>query len=277
MFGYVIVNKPELKIKDYDKYHSYYCGLCHALHKKFGRAGQLTLSYDMTFLNVLLSGLYDTDGEGDATEEESMHTCIMHPTKKQLRTDSDFASYCADMNILLSYYNLQDDWYDSRDIKSRTAAMLLQKYIPELEEEYPRQNYAIRKYIAKLHTVEDLEETNIDLASGLTGEMLGEIFSMKDDEHAASLRKLGFFLGKFIYLMDAYEDRESDKESGNYNVFNLQEVEMQDEEIIQILQMMMSECALAFEALPIIKNVEILRNIIYSGVWTKLKMMHEEK
>ena len=57
MFGYIIVNKAEMKFKEFDVYHSYYCGLCRKLKEKYGVAGQLSLSYDMTFLLMLLSGL----------------------------------------------------------------------------------------------------------------------------------------------------------------------------------------------------------------------------
>ena len=36
MYGYVIVNKPELKFKEYDRYRSYYCGLCDILREQSG-------------------------------------------------------------------------------------------------------------------------------------------------------------------------------------------------------------------------------------------------
>ena len=58
MFGYVIVNKPELKIKDFDTYQSFYCGLCKALHEDFGRRGQLTLNFDLTFLEMCIRDRY---------------------------------------------------------------------------------------------------------------------------------------------------------------------------------------------------------------------------
>ena len=53
MFGYIIVNKQELKFREFDVYQSYYCGLCQSLKERFGRRGQLTLSYDMTFVALL--------------------------------------------------------------------------------------------------------------------------------------------------------------------------------------------------------------------------------
>ncbi len=58
MFGYIVVNKAEMKFKEFDKYHAYYCGLCRKLREKYGVAGQFSLSYDMTFLLMLLTGLY---------------------------------------------------------------------------------------------------------------------------------------------------------------------------------------------------------------------------
>ena len=59
MFGYIAINKAEMKFKDYDMYHSYYCGLCKCLKECYGIRGQMTLSFDMTFLIVLLTGLYE--------------------------------------------------------------------------------------------------------------------------------------------------------------------------------------------------------------------------
>lgn len=39
MFGYIIVNKQELKFREFDVYQSYYCGLCQSLKERFGRRG----------------------------------------------------------------------------------------------------------------------------------------------------------------------------------------------------------------------------------------------
>ena len=58
MFGYVVLNKPEIKFKDFDMYRSFYCGLCRELRERYGISGQITLSYDMTFVILLLSALY---------------------------------------------------------------------------------------------------------------------------------------------------------------------------------------------------------------------------
>ena len=270
MFGYVIANKAELKVKDYEIYHSYYCGLCRTLKERFGRAGQLTLSYDMTFLYVLLSGLYEPD------EKDTERFCVLHPTEKQLQRENDLAAYAADMNVLLSYYDLMDDWSDDKNRKSLAAAKALKKHVARISENYPRQARAVERYISELAAAEKSGEGSIDLASGLTGTMLGEIFCMKEDEWALTMRRLGFYLGKYIYLMDAWEDRVADKEKGSYNVWLRQDHEVSEDEALSILNLMMSECAFSFEALPVLKNAEIIRNIIYSGVWIKFEQVKQK-
>ena len=55
MFGYIVMNKPEIKFKDFDLYRSFYCGLCRELKSKYGISGQISLTYDMTFVVILLS------------------------------------------------------------------------------------------------------------------------------------------------------------------------------------------------------------------------------
>lgn len=104
---------------------------------------------------------------------------------------------------------------------------------------------------------------------------MAELFVYRQDEWEDSLRKIGFFLGKFIYLMDAYEDVEDDIKSGCYNPLKSRfrdnpEFAM---DCRQILTLMMAECSREFEKLPILLHVEILRNILYSGVWCRYTMV----
>ena len=97
---------------------------------------------------------------------------------------------------------------------------------------------------------------------------MAQIFLYREDEWKNQLYKMGFFLGKYIYLMDAYEDIEKDVKKGNYNPFTeIYKNENFDDFVQKILTMMISECAREFENLPIIEDVDILRNILYSGVW----------
>lgn len=130
MFGYITVNRPELKVKESAAYDAYYCGLCHALHGRHGRAGQLTLTYDMTFLVILLNGVYEHP------LHEKTGRCLVHPMKQHTERWNDFSSYCADMNVLLAYYNLLDDWQDERRISRFAAAQLLSKQYEAIKAKY---------------------------------------------------------------------------------------------------------------------------------------------
>ena len=99
-----------------------------------------------------------------------------------------------------------------------------------------------------------------------------EIFAYRQDLWEPTLRRMGFFLGKFIYLMDAYDDVEEDIKKGNYNPFSRSYImEGFDEQVRQMLIMMMAEVCREFEKLPIIKYTDILRNILYSGVWCRFE------
>ena len=262
MFGYLALNKGELKIKDYETYHSFYCGLCDSLKEEFGRAGQMTLTFDMTFLTILLTSLYELP------DEKSMERCILHPVKKHSMIRNEATDYCSAMNILLSYHNLMDDWIDQKKVEKLILARQLKKKYDRVENMYKRQAKAVRSYIKQLHRCEKNKETDLDKIAGYTGKLLGEIFAWKEDMWAPHLKKLGFYIGKYIYLMDAFEDRKKDEENNQYNPWLLQTKEYNNNEYCQIvLRMMMIEATKEFEFLPLVEYVDILRNVLYSGVW----------
>ncbi len=272
MFGYITVNRGELKVKDLEKYQAYYCGVCQDLKKSCGNLSRMTLTYDMTFLAILLTGLYEEK------PRREKHFCLFHPFQKKLCLRNSCTQYAADMNVLLVYHNLMDDWLDEKKKKSLVAARLLQHSYGRVAARYPRQVGAICSYLKALHQVEEKKEGDLDRAAGLTGQLMGEIFRYREDIWAEDLEKLGFYLGKFIYLMDAYEDTKKDRKSGNYNPFlGLVDQEDYQEKALQVLTMMAASASKAFERLPVLENVDILKNILYAGIWTRYQMLRTEQ
>ncbi len=271
MFGYVMVNKPELKIKDFERYQSYYCGLCKTLKKSYGKRGQITLTYDMTFLVLFLTALYEPQ-----TYIKKV-SCMVHPFTKHIIRVNAISEYAADMNFLLTYYKFLDDWKDDKSIKSLLASFAYRKKCNHLEAKYERQSKVVRNALQDLFECEKRQESNIDVVSRCFGELIAELFVYKKDEWEKSLRKIGFYLGKFIYLLDAYDDLEEDKKKNHYNPFLLQGETNLPEYCKNILILMMAECAKEFEKLPIIEETDILRNIIYSGVWMKYEQVNHRK
>ena len=276
MYGYVSVNTSELKVREFDEYNAWYCGLCHCLKKGFGRAGQLIIQHDMTFLIYLLQGLYEP------AESSFSGRCIAHPMKKRTFTVSDVSSYAADMNILLAWYKLVDDWEDDKSKKARVMMAALKKGAKRVREKYPKKAEAVEAAFNKLGELEKDGSDQLDAVSGCFGEVMAEVCDFRDDEWSDELRRIGFFLGKFIYIMDAYEDMESDKKTGSYNCLvnvydGFEKKEDAEMFVYSLLNMVMAECAKAFEMLPIVRNAEVLRNIIYAGVWGKWSELHPEE
>lgn len=273
MFGYIAVNKAEMKFKDYDIYHSFYCGLCKVLKRNYGMRGQMTLSFDMTFLIILLTGLYEPE-----TKTETIR-CAAHPFEKHIARTNELTDYAAAVNLILSYYKCKDDWDDERKKKSYAAAKLLAPKMNDLKERYPEKISIVSSGLKKLSALERQDEQSADIMAGIFGEIMAELFVFRHDEWEASLRKIGFFLGKFIYLMDAYEDVEKDIKTGNYNPLKQTFPNNPDfaDNCRELLTMMMAECSREFERLPILLYADILRNILYSGVWCRYAMVTEKR
>lgn len=274
MFGYININQKELSEENKKIYQAYYCGLCQKLKTNCGTKGQMLLSYDLTFLIVLLTGLYELEN----TETE--FTCPLHPTKKRTAYINKATEYAADMNLILAYQNLLDDWKDEKSYTKKAFVKILDKDYTRIVSKYPRQVKALEEFMRKTAEVEKNKETNLDLVAGLTGEMLGEIMCWREDEWQEELRTIGFYMGKFIYLMDAYEDYDADQKKNCYNPLVYMEKE-NDQEFDTfcklLLTSMMSECAKSFERLPILLHADILRNILYSGVWSKYEYLQLRK
>lgn len=272
MFGYIMINKAEMKFREFDVYHSFYCGICRDLKRKYGASGQIALSYDMTFLAILLTGLYEPE-----TVEGSCK-CVAHPFEKHETRNNIYTEYAADMNALFACYKCRDDWKDEKKFWKLVHGRMLEGKTGKLQEGYGEKLEKISLLMQRFSEAEQAGESDIDTMAGLFGRVMAEIVTPKEDEWAENLRAFGFFLGKFIYLCDAYEDVEKDRKRGTFNPLKAKfERPDFEEECKTILMMMMSECCREFEKLPILENVEILRNILYSGVWGRYEAVHEKR
>jgi len=303
MFGYISVNGPELKVRELELYRAVYCGICAELKERYGRRGQILLSYDCTFLALLLQGVYEPE------ETRRRTRCLVHPGVKHLEIRSKYTAYAADMNVLLACAKAADDAADDGSVKGKAVTALLRKDYERLREQYPRQEAALRRSIRRLQRAEKAGSADIDRVTGCTGTFLGEMCAPEKDIWYRDLRECGFYLGKFVSLLDAYDDLESDLAKGRYNVLSALANELSErpasrdrapkqsdsrkektgtaeggkvsrnpvperpeglrEETEAMLTDMAACACRAFERLPVVENVDILRNILYSGIWTR--------
>lgn len=272
MLGVMTVRQPELRFREFDRYRGVYCGLCRSIGKRCGAVCRMALSFEMTFVAMLLTSLYEPETAQD------MRRCPLHPIKKRLMLSNEAIDYCADMSALTAYYDLRDGWEDEKKVSHLAASGLLKAAAQRAGEKWPTQRDAIVSYVEKLHAVEAANEQNLDTAANLTGEMFAELLLMKKDVYERDLRELGFYLGKFIYLCDCYEDVERDVKRNNYNPLIARSGEesfaVQCEEMLSLI---MAQAARAFERLPLLEDAEIMRNILYSGVWMRFEQATERR
>lgn len=272
MFGYVTAYEPELKVKDFQKYKSYYCGLCQTLRKKYGHLGQMTLTYDMTFLIVLLTSLYESE-----TKAGRCH-CKVHPIKKQSILQNEITEYAADLNLILAYYHMKDDWQDEKRVSGFLGTCVLRRRVKKAVRKYPRQSKVIQKELKNLATYEKADTKDIDYPAGCFGRLMAELFIYKKDCWEDTLRRMAFYLGKYIYIMDAYDDLDKDIKEDSYNPLKFMAgQEKYEEQCREILCMMLGECTAEFEKLPLILDIDILRNILYDGVWKRYRKLQEKE
>ena len=272
MFGYVEANKKQLTSEEERLYRGYYCGLCRSLRRQFGTVGRLTLNYDITFMALFLADLYDEEGTG------MEFRCAVHPRKPQYEIETGVLDYAAAMNILLAYYNLQDNWEDDKNVAARNAARRLRKFLPEIAQKFPAQAEGVRREIEAMRREESRLPREADTAANISGRLLGHLFVYRKDHWSEDCRKLGEAIGRFVYWMDAYEDLEKDRERGRYNPFILlADNPDYEQRVHEMLTGALGEAAVILERLPLVEHLSLLRNIIYSGVWNRYRAKGEEK
>lgn len=272
MFGYVRINKMDLTFREFDYYKGYYCGLCKYLKENHGEVSRLSLNYDITFLIVILTALYKLDS--DITYER----CIANPLKKKMRIVNEITEYAASMNILLSYYKLEDNLYDDNGIKDKLAYELYKGKLKKAYEKYPQRAEYIKQQLGNLRELEKQESKSIDKVSNIFGNLMGEIFVYKKDEYEQNLRNIGFNLGKYIYILDAYEDLEEDNKKGRYNPF-IDYIDKKEElknKVDRLISMSLGMATKNIEQLNLEFNKSIIDNIIYSGVYLRYKSILEK-
>ena len=178
----------------------------------------------------------------------------------------------------MCFFPTTNAWNDERKYRKLAYAKLLEGKCRKMEAAYSEKIRRVDELLKEISQGELAQDYNMDQMAGRFGEVMAEIFAWRRDEWEESLRKIGFYLGKFIYLMDAYEDLEQDKKNGMYNPFQqMFDTPDFEETSNRILTMMMAECSREFEKLPILEDVEILRNILYSGVWCRYEAVRKRR
>lgn len=273
MFGYVNVLKDELKVKEYNDYRAYYCGLCHELGKKHNQLSRFSLNYDMTALAILL------DAVGDKECEFCMKGCVKRVGRRKTACSNENLSFAADMNVLLAYYKLLDDIKDNHSVKALFAITVFLRKAKKVKKKYPDVANEVSLRLKRLSFLEESGCDCVDKAAFEFAKITECIFAKK----VPLLGDVGFSLGRLVYIMDAYDDMDKDLKSKSYNPANIQfgYSGKTDDALVKAisdsLYYSLADTAEKYGALDIKKNREILNNIMYLGLRSKADRIIDER
>lgn len=275
MFGFVTISDNDLSDSERERYRSVYCGVCRALKQRFGQLPRFALNNDLTFVALLLMSLYEPE------ETPGLGRCAAHPVKPRPYVESELVDYAADMTIVMAYHSMLDNWNDDRSCQSLVFSKVLKTGYDRVRKRYPRQCGACERGLGRISQIErdqmralrdasDGESTLLDpdACANEFGAIMAEVLVFKEDEWSGQLRSFGFELGRFVYQMDAVYDLPKDLESGSYNPF--MQSDLGSDELRMLLMNRMAAAVDVFERLPLVQDVQILRSVLYAGVWGRL-------
>lgn len=270
MFGYVTVCKECMSQEDYDLFRAYYCGLCHATGKQCSQISRLGLSYDITFLAIVLSAVTEC---GD---EFSKYRCAAHPLKNHAAViNSRAVDYAASMGVILTYLKFLDDWHDERSLKALLSMIIFYRGSRRVRKKYFRQYECIRSELMRLN---ECEKNNacIDEAADCFAKILEVLFTPEFITDATQLKILGWFgynIGRWIYVIDAYNDIKDDFKHKSYNPFIAEfgadiftHITSLKQRLNTTLTLNLDTTASAYELLTVYKNDGIIRHIVYTSL-----------
>ena len=266
MFGYIAPRLDVLTEEQQLRYRAFYCGLCQELGSLSGRSGRVLLSHDLTFLAILLSSLEEPEDRKDEIR------CELHPLQKRSIIRNRATGYAAAMNLILMDLKCEDQIRDDHSRAASAEKKRLQPALIRLCGEYPRQAGEARQALEALWQEESAPAPSPDRLGNLSGEMLGAVFvpDWVSPFWQPALCSLGQGLGRFVYWMDAWEDRDRDHRKRVFNPLDRLEVDSDLEAFVhEMLEMLIAEAAAVFENLPLEKDLDLLRNVLYSGVWQR--------
>ncbi len=276
MFGYVKAYKPEMKVKDYELYKGVYCSICKQLGRSYGPLAQLSLSYDITFLALVRMAV------SSECPEFKKSKCSYNPLKKCncCQKGNKEIMYSVECAIIMLYGKVKDNIKDSGFFK-RLACYLILPFISAMHKKaagrQPEVENIVRTAMEEQAKVEKSGSQLIDEAAHPTAAALSKIISAGyDGNEKIILDRMGYLIGRWIYIIDAVDDLFDDKKSGGYNplISKLSEYESKGDNgladfkdyLTGVLNLTVDECIKSFELLKLQRFSDILNNILYLGL-----------
>ena len=262
MFGYIRPLECELKVREQAEYRGAYCGLCKSIGRRYGQIERLTLSYDCAFLALVLAGMTDA-------LHYSPGNCgpRVYRGRRPIAEASPVLDYAADVNVLLAWYKAADDAADEKNAKAAAARISLRRAYRKAAKVHPALDLAIHEAMNRLNAVEAEKIASTDEPGDAFGRLLSAVIlhaPMLPEREKAAAEWMFYNLGKWIYLIDAWDDKESDSKRGGYNPFLLSQMPVEQAEFL--LNITRSEVEKAFDLLKLQTQSGLLENIVRLGL-----------
>ena len=272
MFGYIRPVRDELRMKDYDRYHAAYCGLCRSLGKRFGFFSRFLVNYDLTFLYLLLSS-----PESPQPLDRCRCPARLGCRKKPCIVDPSLMDDVAAADVILCRHKLEDDILDAGFWKAsvcRLVKLLTAGGYRKARKQLPDFDKTVQAQLQALRGLEQEDSPSIDATADCFARILsGCALRFDAPELLRPLEQLLYHIGRFIYLIDALDDLAEDCKTGSYNPlrfrFQTEDGKLREEDASyfrELINASVNLCGAAFELLPHRSHGELLENIIYLGL-----------
>ncbi len=269
MFGYVTIGNNQVIENEYSVFSSYYCGVCKATGKIASHIARIGLSYDITFLALILSSLEEK------SQCKDTH-CVIHPIKKRKYiTDDKAVSYAAATGVILTYLKFKDDWHDDKSIKALLGMAAFWRGCRKAKKLLGKEYAVIKNQLDILSDYEKQGSDSIDDTAEAFGRILECLFTpefITDEKQRRALAWLGFNLGRWIYVIDAVNDFKKDLKSGAYNPLikmGYTDFETCARDMELSLTLTLDGIATSFELTDIKQNKDLIAKIIYISLKEK--------
>jgi hypothetical protein len=269
LFGYVRPFKPELRIKEYETYKAIYCGLCSKLGKLYSPFSKLVLSYDFTFVVMLALSL---DGGCPVYKDKR---CWLNPLKKCMRVQSDEAlAFACHLQMLMLYHKVRDDVADGHGfskLKAWFAYPFARLAYKKAKRMLPGLDAGMTAMMAEQSKLEKERCSDLDRAAHPSAQMLGEALAAlsQDTTKKRILDRIGYCVGRWVYIIDALDDYDKDRKSSSYNPLIESygsDKEAATQAAVYALNMSAAQAQAAFELLEPVRYRELLENLFYLGL-----------
>ncbi len=270
MFGFIRPVKPELRVREVDRFQAVYCGLCHEIKRRYGRMQTWFLSYDMTFLALVL-GAVTPDDPGTETCR-----CDASPLRKKcVCRSSDVLTYTADVSVLLVYHKTRDTIADETGVKRLAARALLRLMRPAYRRAsaaQPALDETMRTCLDELSALEQARTPSLDRPADTFARLLAAAVPSCEANTARILRQMFYHTGRWLYLLDACADLAEDLASGAYNPIALRfgltkpGLEPVKEQLEHTLERSLLDIHTACQLLTLYRDQGLLENMIDLGL-----------